>query len=1159
MMRAGIFQYDEKDLSVVEIIEDGFYRLDIIKPGYKFQVEPAAVVYSIYKIGRTTRVFGQRRFKERYDEVINKVKFANLPISTETGMEDGKFVRKQIKGQDKSAMSVVIERAGEVEKESYYFEEDYVELTTVAKHGNKIEPMNKIDYEIVEVAKGKSVKVKSPYVPLATLKSMYDLSHLENANTKVITDNDEALAYISEIDFRKIVVGVDVETTGVDVDLYGEDKLVGFVISKEEGDEARYFPFAHTEFENLSDEVLLKIFEKLSTAKDEVEAKDLENISKMKLLARGVSTDGFYGTVGHNTKFEDKVFMKTGLELAKKFGFKVLRKIGDRAVVQKPYDTWGFTHDSLEASFIERPEVAKGIHTLKAITSGIKKKKFLEFSDIFIDPANINFANLDKELVRFYACADSYGSRDALRDRWYKMPKDSRAIYELECKLMHVKAIQEFWGWRIDAESFLDGYNKTQQTVDTLSDLIRVMAKWPDLNISSDDQLSELLYNRMRAPVYLRTATGRPSTGVKALNKLATIKREEPVSVITEDIRDGFGVPIIRANDLNSAKYPLVLLLQSFRDYDKLMTSFYRKIENSAVGYFSKKESGILWAGQDKPALRFFFSINQNGTKTGRQSSQAHTLPKAIKALCLSDSEDHMLAITDYAQIELRIFFSMAGEKDFIAQCEDPGNDIHRVIGAPIAKKEMWEISAPERKKGKSRNFGVVYLMSAFGLAGQLYGAAPSAEQVKECQGLIDDLFQTYKRLTKKIKENKRDLYKYGKVRTELGRYAYFNDIFDPDISSKAKASIVRQANNTPVQGTAADVMKIAEVQLEEYITRKGWDNLVETPQGMFPLVRTIISAHDEVALSFHKSIPVEEILEMKRECMEMKFEGWAPLYGSTSIVDTWVEGKADEYAIPIDLREKLIKEYHETGKSCIEGTDNIKKQLLAIINEHRDKELNGYMESLVAKHGKDPKTIADNVRHPTLTHELISRYKQTKEHKMQHGELTHIESILYAVEKYLEGANISEEARIKDSEEVSDFDVKSSIEEITGLSGSVSYLDQNGELVYTEEYHYDEDEGYSILDGDAESLEKTVLQEKIVVFSMLDLFIIDFEGLTIKQADEGLKLIHSMSKPDGFSRIQIKFQGKLIDTGMRADTLDEELLENFVYGLTTKHSLVGG
>jgi len=1127
MLKQGVFSLDGNLVNVFELTLPTFYRYDIVRDGAEFHMDPDGVIFSIVKHKKKTFIIGDERVKARLDKHVDKVKFAKLPLKSDTKYVDGAFTKTQTRGEDEKFFSRVVERRGKIVEETYQDGDTLLYMFTATNSADMtLIPFNIDEYQTADVGEGVFV-ARSPNVPEEVLRARFNLKHLDERDYYVCSDLEKARGFLKRVRETLDLNGFDFETTGLEFNLYSKEEVVGVILSPLNA-VSWYFPLGHKKFENLPMSFFDEIIETCQYVADRAEEMEKEYEKDGTLFWSGIrrlpdGTFKFFGNGGHNNKFEHKVLRKYGKKLKLK-------------------------HDSFQMSLAANPVMGRGIHALKTLSSEIDQKKYLEFEDIFTDKGNINFADLEEGVVRLYACPDSDTVRTVLESKIKQMPQDSVFIYDLECELTEVKADQEYWGMRIDVAEYIKGYNVVEKTIKMLEEYIRIFAKWPDLKITSNDALSELLYGKMKCKVSVETKEGKPSTGAGALRKLATEKRTTETNIVTDDIRDASGAPIIKASDLNEARYPIVLFIEKYREASKLMTAFYHRIEKSAVGYFHRTESGelALDKSEGRASLRYFFWINANGAASGRQSSPAHQFPKTIKAYCLPDSSMHRFCGTDYSQIELRLFFSYANEKDFIELCRDPGNDIHRVIGKIISKREMWEISQAIRSKDKQRNFGVVYKMSGSGLAVQKYGAKPTKAQIKEAQQSIDDLFHNFKGALKFINDNEVRVLRDGYMKTRLGRYRPFPQIFDPELPKDKKASLIRQANNTPVQGTAADVMKIAEVKMHKWCVERGWDELIETPEGWFPKVRGVLSAHDEALVSYHVSIPVEEILLMKRECMEMTFEDWAPLFGSSSIIDNWLEGKLDPYAIPIDLRDELIAEYQRTGISCIKTQDH-KGEMANLINDHRDKSLIAYMEDLIKTVGTDPQTLADSVRHPSLTHELVSRFKQSKDHKHTHGELSHLESISYAAEKYLVfRENPDFEAQLRkanaySSEMEEDKSIMSGMAEIMGLSDQLFDFDKDGNMVYEE--GESEEEEFFVGDYDAESLESTYTGEKKIFWEMFDQFIIDLEGLTMDQCNEILAILFQEAVADGFSEVHIMFNGKMIDTKMRAKKLSEDVI----------------
>jgi DNA polymerase I-like protein with 3'-5' exonuclease and polymerase domains len=1126
--------------SVYEVDQTNFYRLDICEPGAEFHVEPDKVEFSIVR-RKTTSVIGKRFLHSDFESLRDVSIFSNLNITNTDGWEEGRYVNKELLGNGDNMFCEMVYVDGRLESETYKTEDRLIVMSVISRESTMtFVPMNIGSYLDISIPNVK-VNYGSNYLPLSVLRVRYDIEHLFDMDMDIISGEAEARDYLNEILNSEELVGFDFESTGTEFNIYDKDEVVGIVIS-DTRKRSRYFPFRHEKFENLPLSFIDEIIEVLS-----IVAKRLRDILYDteteeywdKMLTMGVGA--------FNKKFEKKVLLNIGYKDQREIPMEESITGLKEYELTKQLDIF---HDPFLLSRLVNPVNQRGVHQLKNLKYEESNKKFLEMEDI-CPTKEIHIQEWDRDLVKAYACPDALNLKDVLYHLWDKYPKYSRKIYRLECELADLKSEQEFWGLRIDAKKFEESRKDCDYIVNLLEKAIHALSR-SNIKISSSDQLADLLYNKMGCKVYVYTKKNKKSTGTKAIKKLASIRREQSINVFKTDIRNTKGKVIIKASELNKAEYPIVLLIDKYKEYLKLKTSFYSRISKKAIGIV---EDGVS-------DYRYNFWIDQNGATTGRQSSEAHQLPLDIKECILADSEDHRLYNHDYCQIELRLLFSQAGELDLVEMCKIPSNDIHRVIDNKITGIEMWAISADMRKKGKTRNFGVVYLISEFGLAVQLNGAGASEEQIKEAKVLIDDFFKSLKRVAKFIRDNREELDKYGYVTTAFGRNKYFFKIFDKDYPAKKKASLYRQANNVKTQGTAADIMKHAEVNLKNYIKDKKWDRLVDTPQGRFPLVRTMLSIHDEVLVSGHKSIPAEEILEMHKKCMELTIKGYkpngepymfAPLFTSGAIVNNWREGKEDSsLEIPYELREKIINDYISKGTRVID-MDNPVDCLRKSINKFRENEIIEYMEGLIKEHGANAESLYDKVRHPSLTHELVARFHQSKEEKDANGKLSHIESIEYAVRKYLEFRNnpdnfeAIETSRTVDDTEHLDFETETLFEEISGLGEEVGYYDDQGNLMNNNEDTEEEEEDYLMWEEDAAFIERLTSNEPIYYWEFFDSICVSPQDMSIEDCDKLLELIFKYRDPKGFYKVMLEYGDKLIDTKITVERLDKKEIVDFI------------
>lgn len=1060
MLQSGLLSIGAGDFTVYRQIVDSFERLDICELHAQFQIEPEKVLFSMVRY-RGVHMIGDRRIYGKYKELMDMSAQLRLTDTVDHYWELGKYYTKIVREHKQNGF---LEESIQCNGAFYSYSVTYsgAAITMMAMSDtstSKQLPINFKDYETLELEHTDVVHQEAPYFSLSILKARYDIKHLDECDF-VVADTEELANERLERWLNADVPrkGIDTETTGVDIDMYGTDKMVGVILSYKYG-EATYFPFGHQKFSNLSEEFLQK-----------------------KLMPAIKHED--YREVAHNKKFERKVFKHLGWDIRIKY-------------------------DTMPLSFMVNPVIQRGAHALKDLMYRATGKQFLELENIFTNPKLINFAVLPKEIVRLYACPDASSVIFLYDWLWAQLPVQSRKITEVEFDLADVKADQEYYGLRVDVERFQKNLDNCDYVMKMLLEAFRTITRI-DGNINSSEVLTDLIFGKMQCPVLVRTKTGKPSTGAASIKKLASIKRtDQTTGGVTRDIKDLNGKVVVSADKLNKAKYPALVILEQYRIYNKLRTAFYARFERT-------KKSG-----------RVFFWVNQNGATSGRQSSPMHQLPHELKDIILSDTPEHGMWDPDYSQIELRMIAFLAQEKDLIQLCCDPENDIHRAIGSLISGKEMWEISAEERKIGKRRNFGVVYLISAYGLAGQLFGAGYTEENVRIAQNSLDEFYSRFKRIKKYIAMNGKRVQQEGKIQTYFGRIKYFKEILDPEITSRQRASIIRQSNNMPVQGTAADYMKLAETNIDRYIRNQGWDEIM--PNG-FPRVRVALSIHDELLIMADNKIPYEEILLMCRTCMEMPVDGAPPFFSAPALVETWAGHDDDSVAIPVNLRDKLIADYQATGVSKF-NRENYQPTLDA----YREHQLNSYMDGLIRQYGTNADVVADHVRHPSLTHELIARYRPPKG-----TDMSHVEHIHYAVEQYLKGAEVDTFIPTTKEDMLAE-----GMQDFTELDKLVTF-DSEGNVVYESEEDAIEEDVTTLRDDEKQIFECT-LGETIYVWTLLDSLIVDVSTLSKDVANKVIAWLWEYRVPDGFYGVYLNLGENVISARFRVEDIDQIALTDFI------------
>lgn len=1142
MLKSGFFQTPTEFYTIYEINEPGFYRLDLIKGNATFQIDFNEVAFSLVRKKKTYTI-GDAQLYDTYIRTKTTIESAQMESEKESEWIDGAYTSTVHSRNEKFGFTLTTRSVNGNIVDTTYTSGEYSIHLFVSEpiYGVKLEPINFIEYSEISLSNDtvKSEKEEFIYYTAEVLKRRYDLKHLEDYDLKVVTDIKEARERLHQFKLSKCPIkSFDTETTGLDVTMYGEDHVVGLVLGADKKT-ATYFPFRHKGDFNLPISFMKEVMSYVIAEQDHM--------------------------VGHNTKFDREAMLKEGFDVQIKF-------------------------DTLQIDIIlnPNPKVQKGAHALKTLISALLNQHFLELDEIFVDPRMIDFSVLTPEVIELYACTDCTDCIILLEDQFKRLPKYHYMLAYLECDLTHVKADQEYYGCRVDVKKYERQHENCNYILDMLIKAFRTLTK-EDGNLNSNQVLSDLMYNKMRCPVLIRTKTGAASTSSNAIKKLASQKTKEPRQ-ITEDLVDLYGNVVIKAKDLATSKYPALLVLSKYREYNKLKTAFYARFERTV-------KTG-----------RIFFWVNQNGAATGRQSSPMHQLPPELKEVILSDAPDRDFWGPDYSQVEIRMIAYLAGEKELLELAKDPENDIHRIIGSLISGKEMWAITKEERSVGKRRNFGVIYLISARGLAGQIFGPGYTQENVDFCQKQLDEFYHKFKRIDRYIKKNAALVQERGYMETAwFHRVRRFDDIFDPDLEPRKRASILRMSNNVPVQGTAADYMKLAEVKMYKYIREKGWNKLV----GEFPMVRMMLSIHDEIIISAHESIPMEEIITMIVECMETPVEDAAPFFTAPGRFDNWEGHNDDSLAMPIGLRDECIENYKKTGESIFKRSkfhvtipdevrqyinenrhENTKEQVEKIyqkcsmefvsgdyvttytdkqlkdavtryvesnfdyyvidnyreqLNSYRRRKLDVYMGELIEKYGTDYKIVGNQVRHPSLTHALIENYsKELKGFDGTHEELI-VEATRLYIEEILNGPKTMQVVVTPTVTKASDRDLFT-----TQLEQMVNY-DNEGNVIYFDETEEEDDIFDDISEEDAEEVIHRTMEDPQYVWEFADMITFDVQDLLPEDINLVLSYIFEHKEEEGFYKVNIIYKGDLVDTKMRMETVDIEEANKMVLSLLQK------
>lgn len=1153
MQRIGSLQL-QKSEDTVEVFQfvwsetaPTFERVDIFQDVNSYNMVDTSTCVVSYIRKKQEMILGDNKVLNALMRIKTTVVNCYSETTKDVFVEDGVVTLKMVKEDEAQGVYYeMLMKNGSVVSEIYKSDEGVIVISAYNNtDDSSFEPINIGAYKTYSV-----IENYSPDSGQGSIIHSYEwlmthfpsLQNLLKEDYVIVEDYETYEARLNEFKNSPYPLRtVDVETTGLDVNYKGVDCITGVVLSYGPHN-STYYPFRQDEFEyNLPIECLRNIFDVIRD------------------LPRNVLV------LAHNALMELKSFK---------------HDVGDFVRVDV---------DTMLLSILQNPIIRRGLHGLKPLAEKYTGQKFIELSDIFI--GEIKFNKLPKEIVKIYACPDGPNPIIVYNELMKLLPKDEINLSKLEYRLVKVKAYNEYYGLRANMNRLQKLTQVEEGKVTLLRDLFQKIHN-TSANINSPDVKREIIYNRLRCPVHVRTKTGQPSTSVVAIDDIVSRGRlkEWDEASVPPPIRDKDGKVIIKGQELASNRYPSLVILQKYSKANKELSAL-KRIKNHCHGD------------------RVQFYINQAGTESGRQSSDAHQYSDTMKSIVVSDSPHHWFWSCDWKQIELRILAFLAGEKRLIEMENDPEVDIHRAITSLITGKEMWEISAKERNDKKRVNFGVVYMMSEYGLAMKEVGPNYTKEDLLRNKKAITDFFNGLPHIKAFVAGNEEFIRTNGYIKTVCGRYRYFKEILEPECDEATKRSYVRKGNNTPVQGFGADALKQVEVMLLDYIHEKGWDKEVDCDGEMLPMVRLMLSIHDEVLVSTHKSIPIEEIIIMFKECMELDIEGAPSFFAAPAMVTNWLDGKDDAYEIPLLFRDKVIEEWTKNKNRILhtdtyfeerdeelltelnkisthmrtylsedefvkgsvmpkqetldkvyseltdvqlrlyekhliapyesyEGDELVKQIVTRLLdekftpylhdlNEYRRSVLTNYMEGLVAKY-KTPEEVTKHVRHPDLTHVLISAYVD----KSQAKTMKHIDCIALAVEKYFESRQAGVDVFI-DTKSDTDDEIKTQLNDFDELNNYI-HFDQNGEVIIDEEVAGEEAEDVVFADKGITSFDYFRIDRTFVLY-LLDKVVIDLSGIKLdERADKVQQELLKLASDEEFYECYYMSGEKVVRAGFK-------------------------
>ncbi|MCG9680264.1 DNA polymerase I [Vibrio sp. Isolate24] len=515
--------------------------------------------------------------------------------------------------------------------------------------------------------------------------------------------------------------------------------------------------------------------------------------------------DDAQAKVGQNLKYDASVLARYDIEMK---GIK-----HDTMLASYVYNSVGGKHDmdSLALRFLQHSCIS-----FEQIAG--KGKKQLTFNQIELEEASPYAAEDADVTLRLHHRLSANIEQD----------EKLKTIYEeIEVPLVPVLSRIERTGVLIDDMKLAAQSQEIALRLDELEQKAFEIAE-QEFNMNSPKQLQAILFEKMGLPVVKKTPSGTPSTNEEVLQELAL-------------------------------DYPLPKLILEYRGLAKLKSTYTDKLPKMI-----NAETG-----------RVHTSYHQAVTATGRLSSTDPNLQnipirndegRRIRQAFVAPHGYKIMAV-DYSQIELRIMAHLSGDKALLDAFQQ-GKDIHAATAAEIIGVDIEQVSAEQRRRAKAVNFGLIYGMSAFGLAKQL--GIPRGE----AQQYMDTYFERYPGVMQYMEDTRSAAAEQGYVETIFGRRLHL-----PEIKSRngmRRKAAERAAINAPMQGTAADIIKKAMLLVDEWIESQG--------QGR---VKLLMQVHDELVFEVQESA-LAEIESKVQELMESAAQLDVPLIAEAGHGDNW-------------------------------------------------------------------------------------------------------------------------------------------------------------------------------------------------------------------------------------------------------------------------------
>ena len=509
--------------------------------------------------------------------------------------------------------------------------------------------------------------------------------------------------------------------------------------------------------------------------------------------------------VGQNLKYDSHIFANYGITLQ------------------------GVAFDTLLESYVLESHMPHNMDSLAERHLGMKTIRYEEVCGKGVH--QIGFDQVDLQIATDYAAEDADITLRLHLELWPQIQESAGLLYiyeNVEMPAMRVLGIMERNGIRIDSALLAKQGQQVGKRLLELEGEIHQLAGQP-FNIQSPKQIAEILFGQLELPVIKKTPSGAPSTDEEVLQKLA------------ED-------------------YPLPARILDYRSLAKLMSTYIEKLPRMADPKTGRVHTNFSQATAVTGRLASSDPNLQNipvRTEEGRRIREAFIPANGCKLLS-----------ADYSQIELRIMAHIAEDENLLTAFRE-GKDVHQATAAEIFGIPLDDVNSEQRRYAKVINFGLIYGMSAFGLAGNL-GIERSA-----AQNYIAKYFDRYPGVAQYMERTRLEARENGYVETVFGRRLWLPEIKGSNGPRRQGAE--RAAINAPMQGTAADLIKLAMIAVEDWLEKEQLKT------------KMLLQVHDELVFD----VPLDEIELLQAKLPDLMChvaDLKVPLVVSIGIGDNWEE-----------------------------------------------------------------------------------------------------------------------------------------------------------------------------------------------------------------------------------------------------------------------------